>query len=79
VSTAFTIRLLTGGITGVGYGVTATDVFGHATLHIRLVDTQQKRVVLERDYQATAKDHRSKLLVIRQLPIVKWRPAPSRK
>jgi hypothetical protein len=60
VSTAFTLSLLTGGIGGVGYGVTGTDVFGHATLRVKLTDTQQKRVILERDYQATAKDNRSK-------------------
>jgi hypothetical protein len=60
VGTAFTISLLTGGIGGVGYGVTGTDVFGHATLHVKLTDTQQKQVVLDRQYQATAKDNRSK-------------------
>jgi len=61
VSTAFTISLLTGGIGGIGYGATGTDVFGHATLHIKLIDPRQQQVVLERDYRATAKDNRSKL------------------
>ena len=60
VGTAFTISLLTGGIGGVAYGASGTDVLGHATLRVKLTDTQQKQVVLERQYQATAKDNRSK-------------------
>lgn len=60
VATAFTISLLTGGLGGVGYGSTGTDVFGHVTLRVKLTDTRRQWVILERDYEATAKDNRSK-------------------
>jgi hypothetical protein len=61
VATVFAVSLLTGGIGGIGYGATGTDVLGHAKLHVKLTDMQKRQVVLEREYQATAKDNRSKL------------------
>jgi hypothetical protein len=61
VGTTFAISFLTGGIGGLGYAATGTDVFGHATLRAKLTDSRSKAVMLEREYHATAKDNRAKL------------------
>lgn len=60
LATAFTVSLLTGGIGGLAYGSTGTEVLGHATVHVKLTDVRQKQIILERDYQASSKDKRSK-------------------
>jgi ribulose kinase len=60
VGTAFAVSLLTGGIGGIAYGASGTDVFGFAAVRVKLIDVRQGRVVLEREYEASAKDNRSK-------------------
>ncbi len=60
LGTVFVVSFLTGGIGGVIYGSTSTDVFGHATVHFVVSDAQGTRVFLDRDYVATAKEKKSK-------------------
>jgi hypothetical protein len=61
VGTTFAVSVLTGGLGGIGYGATGTDVLGHASLRVKLTEGQSKTVILDREYRATAKDNRAKL------------------
>lgn len=61
VTTVFVVSLFTGGIGGVIYGCTDTDVFGYADVHFRLENTHTSQTVLDRDFKATEKRRTTKL------------------
>lgn len=50
LSKAFFISFLTGGIGGVIYGNTDTDVYGNATIRVRVTDKQMGNVLLNKSY-----------------------------
>jgi hypothetical protein len=62
VTTAFVVSLFTGGIGGVIYGSTGTDVFGYANVHFRLENAQTSQPLLDRDFTATEKRRTTKLV-----------------
>jgi hypothetical protein len=57
---AFTTSLLTGGIGGVIYGSSDTDVYGHSQMRIRLSSMKTGQSVIEKDYLGVAKEVMSK-------------------
>ena len=59
VGTAFGLSLATGGIGGLIYGSTGTEVLGHAALTVRL--TSEGRVILEKSYTGTAQEKKAKM------------------
>lgn len=61
VTTTFIVSFFTGGIGGVIYGCTDTDVFGYADVHFRLENAQTRETVLDRDFKATEKRRTTKL------------------
>jgi hypothetical protein len=60
VATAAAISFATGGIGGVIYGSTDTEVFGHAQFHFT-VTSSTNSILLDRDYTATAEEKKAKL------------------
>lgn len=61
LGTVFLVSLCTGGVGGVVYGVTETDVFGHATVHFTLTDMSSSSVLLDRDYLGKYSVRKAKL------------------
>ena len=58
---AFTTSFLTGGVGGMIYGSTSTDVYGIAELSIRIVDVNSTDV-LDKAYTARIEDRKAKLV-----------------
>ena len=61
VGTAFTVSLLTGGIGGMAYGSTETDVYGHAKVRFILSQEGSPEILLDREYSANSKARKAKL------------------
>jgi len=61
VAKAFTTSLLTGGIGGVFYGSTETDVYGDTLLHVRVVDFGTGQVLLDNSYAGHSEERMAKL------------------
>jgi hypothetical protein len=61
VSRMFIVSLLTGGIGGLIYGSTSTDVYGHSRLRISLVDEKDGKVYLDKEYTGDSKQSMAKL------------------
>ena len=53
LGTEFIVSFLTGGVGGVIYGCTDTDVFGYADINFNLVSRRDQRPMLNRDYDST--------------------------
>jgi hypothetical protein len=61
VGTVGVVSVLTGGVGGVIYGSTDTDVLGHANVHFNLTNLQGNQMLLDRDYIATITEKKAKL------------------
>jgi hypothetical protein len=61
VGTVFVISLFTGGIGGIIYGSTSTDVLGHAELSFKLSNPSKSRVLLEGRYTGDIQEKVTKL------------------
>ena len=57
----FGVSVLTGGIGGLIYGSTETDVYGDAKISIKVVDLQFNRTLLDKDYVGHAEEKMKKL------------------
>lgn len=60
VRTAFTVSLLTGGIGGVAYGSTSTEVYGRAKMRFVVSEKNRNEVLLDREYSGAATERKSK-------------------
>jgi len=61
VGITFAVSLFTGGIGGLIYAATETDVNGHVLVHFALSETGQPRVLLDNVYLGTYTERRPKL------------------
>lgn len=61
VGTTFGVSLLTGGIGGLIYGSTSTDVFGYVDLEIELYDLSSDKLLTKKLYKGLAKQNMAKL------------------
>lgn len=62
VGTMFVVSILTGGVGGVIYGCTDADVLGHAQAQFNLTSVPGNQELLNRDYAATNKETKIKLV-----------------
>lgn len=61
VGTATVLSVVSGGIGGMIYGSTGTDVLGHATIRFVLRDLKENRVLLDQEYKETVTEETTKL------------------
>lgn len=61
LGTTFAVSLFTGGIGGIIYGCTGTEVLGHSSLHFTVTDTRVAGTLLDRDYSGTTTLRKAKL------------------
>jgi len=57
VRNAFVVSLLTGGVGGVMYGSSNTDVFGHARMQLLVKDQRTNVVLIEKEYIGVVKEN----------------------
>jgi hypothetical protein len=61
LGTTFIVSILTGGLGGLIYGATPTDVYGNAIFKIKMVDTNSGKPYFEKEYIGKAKESMAKL------------------
>lgn len=61
LDTVGVVSFLTGGVGGVIYGSTDTDVLGHAEIRFSLTNLDSGEMLLNRDYAATITEKKAKL------------------
>ncbi len=61
VTKAFVTSMLTGGVGGVIYGSTKTDVFGETNLHLKITEAKTGNVLLEKNYTGKHQEKMAKI------------------
>lgn len=59
---AFITGMLTGGIGGLIYGCTTTDVYGDTNLHIKIVETSSGNILIDKEYKGHCEEKTTKMI-----------------